>query len=101
MLVRRQLGQSSLQFFAIQVQSVVVDILGCLFNSLEKQVDFAQVSALSSSALEMNQHQLNGSHAGPKDTYPLPSSITMAPSGILSAIREADWVKTVISSLVK
>lgn len=39
--------------------------------------------------------------AGCTRTYPLPSSITIAPSGIFSAILDAESLSNLISSLVR
>lgn len=91
----RELCQSPLELFPVQVQRVVVDILAGLFKSLEEQVDLAQVSATPESGSEPI------TAAGWLRTYPLPSSITIAPSGTWAAMLDAESVKILISSLVK
>lgn len=94
-LVGRKLGQSSLEFPPIQVQGVVVNVLASLFKGLEEEVDLAQVAATSASG------SVPATAAGWSRTYPLPSSITIAPAGTFSAMLDAESRKTLISSLVK
>lgn len=94
-LVVRELGQGSLELLSIQIQGVVVDVLGCVFKGSKQKIDLAQVSAESASG------SVPTMAAGWSSTYPLPSSMTMAPSGILCAMLDAESSRTLISSLVR
>lgn len=47
MLVVRELGQGSLKLLSIQVQCVVIDVLGGVFESSKQKIDLAQISAKS------------------------------------------------------
>lgn len=94
-LVGGKLGQGPLEFFSVQVQGVVVDVLAGPLKGLEEEVDLAQVAATSASG------SVPTMAAGRTGTYPLPSSITIAPRGILPAMLEAESLSSLISSLVK
>lgn len=94
-LVGRELGEGSLELLSIQIQGVVIHVLGSIFKCSKQEVDFAQVSTKSASG------SVPTMAAGCSSTYPLPSSMTMAPSGILSAMLDAESSRTLISSLVK
>lgn len=54
-LVMRQLGQRALELLKGQVEGVVLDALSGLFESLEKQVDLAEVATA-----ELNDHGVLG-----------------------------------------
>lgn len=95
MLVGRKLGQSPLEFPPVQVQGVIVNILASLFEGLEEKIDLAQVAVTSALG------SVPATVAGWSITYPLPSSITMAPAGIFSATLDAESCKTWISSFVR
>lgn len=94
-LIVRELGQGSLELLSVQIQGIVVYVFGSVFESSKQQVDLAQVSARSASG------SVPTMAAGWPSTYPLPSSMTIAPSGILSATLAAESFKTLISSLVR
>jgi hypothetical protein len=91
MVVLGKLGECALQLFPGQVQGIIVNSLPRVFQSLEKQVHLAEVS-------KRRQVRAGGKgDDGWYETYPLPSSMSMEPSGISSAISAAEDSRTSIS----
>ncbi len=106
-----QLCQGALELLLREVEGVVVDVLGGVLEGLQEEVHLSEVSTRGhgqavSGICEARVARGAGGRGiemrgGGDVADPLPSSMTMAPSGMLLTISVAKDLSTSISSLVK
>lgn len=86
MLICGKLGKGTLELLLGEIQSVVVNALAGVLESLQKQIHFSKVSLGPKVSITTPPTTKQRCHW----THPLPSSITIDPEGMLPAISLAD-----------
>jgi hypothetical protein len=100
MLTCRYFAECSLQLWQGKVDSVILDIFAKTIDGLQKYVHFSEVAA-NTLVLTKRRARFQSLVKWEPGPYPLPSSTTMDPVGIRSAILSAYVSRTSISALVR